>query len=102
MPAHLNGYRYVRAAIDYNVLHYDENPGLTTDIYPTVAKQYHTRWNCVERDIRTAIERAWNQGNLEKQHKLFGYTVDQYKGRPTNKEFISMITERVVMRLKQR
>lgn len=98
---HLKGYNFLKAAIRYNVEHYGRMPGVTTEVYPYVAALYDTSANCVERDIRTAIEYAWNNGDIKAQHSLFGYTVNSHKGTPTAKEFIAMLCERTVIRLKQ-
>lgn len=32
---------------------------VTKELYPEVAKAFHTSWQCVERNIRTVIELAW-------------------------------------------
>lgn len=49
----------------------------------------------VERAIRHAIEIAWNRGKLETLENLFGYTVQQDKGKPTNSEFIAIIADKL-------
>ena len=88
--------------ITYCVDNYGRQHFITRDVYPHVAKLYNATPKQVERNIRTFIEATWNRGDIEKINKLFGYTVNQYKGRPTNKEFIAQMTERSVMRLRQR
>ncbi len=100
-PANLMGYQYARAAITYCVDNYGSQRYITKDVYPYVAMQFNATPKQVERNIRTFIEATWNRGDIEKLNKLFGYTVSQHKGRPTNKEFIAMLTERSVMRLRQ-
>lgn len=32
---------------------------VTKEIYPEVARHYHTSWTCVERSIRTVLDLAW-------------------------------------------
>ena len=49
----------------------------------------------VERAIRHAIEIAWNRGKLETLENLFGYTIQQDKGKPTNSEFIAIIADKL-------
>ncbi|MEI3504632.1 MAG: sporulation initiation factor Spo0A C-terminal domain-containing protein [Anaerovoracaceae bacterium] len=49
----------------------------------------------VERAIRHAIEVAWNRGKLETIDTLFGYTVQNDKGKPTNSEFIAIIADKL-------
>lgn len=99
-PINLMGYRFVRAAIAYCVEHYGKQILLTRDVYPHVAEYYGVTEKQIERNIRTYIERTWDRGNIENINKLFGYTVNQNKGRPTNKEFIAQITERTIMRMR--
>lgn len=100
MPANLTGYIQAKKAI----LSYMNNPGgyisLNSEVYEQVAKECNTTPKRVERNIRNAIEVAWYRGEIKWQHKLFGYTVQEEKGRPTNKEFIAMIADRVTMRIK--
>lgn len=99
---HVSGYRYLKIAIEYSVENYGKKLCVTTDIYPEVARICKSTPKRVERNIRTAIDRAWFHGNIEMQHKMFGYTVNDNKGRPTNKECIAMLTDRTVMRQKYR
>lgn len=102
MPPHLKGYYYLRDAIRIYAL--SESPtelSITRDIYPTVAKLYNTRAPLVEHAMRNAIEITWMRGNLEKIHDYFGYTVNDYKGKPTNLEFIAAMAERAKTYLKK-
>ncbi len=101
IPVNLEGYHLLKACIIYCIIMYGKPISITTEVYPHVAKQFGTNVSCVERNIRNAIDVAWNRGNIEWQHKLFGYTVSKNKGRPTNKEFIAMIAERSVIRLRK-
>ena len=43
------------------------------------------------------IEVAWDRGDLETLQKYFGYTVNGAKGKPTNSEFIALISDRLVL-----
>ncbi len=98
VPAHLRGYHYLRSAILYTVEAKDPSTvAVTKDIYPYISKQFNTRPPLVERAIRNAIEVAWTRGNTRVLHQYFGYTIDDFKGKPTNAEFIAMIADRVRM-----
>lgn len=98
IPAHLRGYHYLRSAILYTVEAKDPSTvAVTKDIYPFISKQFNTRPPLVERAIRNAIEIAWTRGNTRVLHQYFGYTIDDFKGKPTNAEFIAMIADRVRM-----
>lgn len=102
VPPHMSGYLFLKTDIDYCVERYQTVIGLTTAVYPYVAKIHDTAPGRVERNIRHAIEYAWNYGDIDAQHRIFGYTVNDMKGRPTNKEFIALITDRTVTQLKHR
>ena len=39
-------------------------------------------------------------GDIETLQRFFGYTVSNIKGKPTNSEFIAMISDRIRLRLK--
>ena len=95
IPAHIKGYQYIREGIimavkDPEILNY-----ITKYLYPTIAKKYRTTTSSVERAIRHAIEVACIRGNEDELYKLFGYTVDNNKGKPTNSEFIAMIADKL-------
>ena len=85
IPAHIKGYQYLREAIIMSV----------TNMYPTIAKRHNTTSSRVERAIRHAIEVAWSRGRLDTLHKLFGYTVSTGKGKPTNSEFIALVSDKI-------
>ena len=100
VPAHIKGYQYVREAIMITVENLDVINSVTKVLYPEVAQKYHTTPSRVERAIRHAIEVAWDRGDLETLQKFFGYTVSNTKGKPTNSEFIAMISDRIRLKLK--
>ena len=68
---------------------------ITKILYPTIAKKYKTTSSRVERAIRHAIEVAWSRGRMDTIDSMFGYTVNYGKGKPTNSEFIALITDKI-------
>ena len=100
VPAHIKGYQYLREAILIAVKDMDVINAVTKVLYPEVAKHFGTTASRVERAIRHAIEVAWDRGDLETLQKYFGYTVSNTKGKPTNSEFIAMISDRLVLELR--
>ena len=100
VPDHIKGYHYVREAIMITVENMDVINSVTKVLYPEVAKRYHTTPSRVERAIRHAIEVAWDRGDLETLQRFFGYTVSNAKGKPTNSEFIAMISDRIRLKMK--
>jgi two-component system response regulator (stage 0 sporulation protein A) len=100
IPAHIKGYLYLREAICLVVGRVELLGGVTKELYPTIAKRYQTTPSRVERAIRHAIEVAWNRGNVELIHSLFGHTINSDRGKPTNSEFIAMVADKLRMELK--
>lgn len=95
IPAHIKGYQYIREGIimsfyDRNMLHY-----ITKFLYPSIAKKYKTTSSSVERTIRHAIEVAWRRGNMEVLEEIFGNTICAGKGKPTNSEFMALLTDKI-------
>lgn len=97
VPAHIKGYQYLREAILIAVDDIEVINAVTKVLYPAVAKRFATTPSRVERAIRHAIEVAWDRGDLETLQKYFGYTVSNSKGKPTNSEFIAMISDRLIL-----
>lgn len=95
VPAHIKGYQYIREAIKLAVENEDIINSITKTLYPTLANKFSTTPSRVERAIRHAIEVAWNRGQIEMHDKIFGYTVNSNKGKPTNSEFIAMIADKL-------
>lgn len=95
VPAHIKGYQYLRDAIIMSVMDMDMLNSITKVLYPTIAKKYDTTTSRVERAIRHAIEVAWSRGKMDTIDELFGYTINHGKGKPTNSEFIALITDKI-------
>ena len=64
-------------------------------LYPFTGREFHATPQAVERAIRTTVEYTWLHGDLNAIQRLFGFTVDADRGKPTNAEFLSMLAERV-------
>jgi len=95
IPAHIKGYLYLRDAIIMVIDRVDLLSRVTKELYPKIAAKYSTTPSRVERAIRHAIEVAWDRGNVEFIEKMFGHTINQEKGKPTNSEFIAMVADRL-------
>ncbi|MCI8271713.1 MAG: sporulation transcription factor Spo0A [Erysipelotrichaceae bacterium] len=95
IPAHIKGYMYLRTAILETYLNVDFLGQITKVLYPEIARKYGTTASRVERAIRHAIEVAWNRGNIDAIDDIFGYTISASKAKPTNSEFIAMISDKL-------
>lgn len=100
IPAHIKGYQYLRDSIMMVVKNIEVINSITKQLYPTIAREYNTTPSRVERAIRHAIEVAWSRGQMETIDQLFGYTIHNGKGKPTNSEFIAMIADKLRLEMK--
>lgn len=100
VPAHIKGYQYLREAIIIVVNNVDTISQITKTLYPDIARKYKTTPSRVERAIRHAIEVAWSRAQADAVETLFGYTVSSSRGKPTNSEFIAMISDKLRLELK--
>lgn len=102
VPAHIKGYQYLRDAIMMSVDDSETLNSITKILYPSIAKQHKTTPSRVERAIRHAIEVAWTRGKVDTIDELFGYTVNNGKGKPTNSEFVALIADKIRLEQKMR
>ncbi len=100
VPAHIKGYHYLRQAIKLTVEDPEMMQAVTKVLYPTIAKTNKTTSSRVERAIRHAIEVAWDRGDVDVLSSYFGYTIQNTRGKPTNSEFIAMISDKLRLNMK--
>ncbi len=100
VPAHIKGYQYLRDAIMMSVEDTEILNSITKILYPTIAKKHKTTSSRVERAIRHAIEVAWSRGKMDTIDALFGYTIHNGKGKPTNSEFVALISDKIRLEYK--
>ena len=100
VPAHIKGYQYLRDAILMAIEDDSIINAVTKRLYPAVAKKHGTTSSRVERAIRHAIEVAWDRGDVDTLTAYFGYTIHNERGKPTNSEFIAMISDKFRLQLK--
>ena len=95
VPAHIKGYMYLRESINMVVNDMDLLSAVTKELYPLVGKKFNTTASRVERAMRHAIDVAWTRGDVETINKIFGYSINNEKGKPTNSEFIAMVADKL-------
>ena len=100
VPAHIKGYQYLRDSIIMAIENPDIINAITKQLYPSVAKRYATTSSRVERAIRHAIEVAWDRGDVDILNSYFGYTIQNTRGKPTNSEFVAMISDKLRLQLR--
>ena len=99
VPAHIKGYEYLRESIKLVIGKPDLIHAVTKELYPTIAKNNMTTPSRVERAIRHAIEVAWDRGDVDVLSSYFGYTILNSRGKPTNSEFIAMISDKLRLKM---
>ena len=97
---HVHTYICSHMCIILSVKNSDIVNSVTKLLYPTVAKSHGTTASRVERAIRHAIEVAWDRGDIDVLNSYFGYTIQNDRGKPTNSEFIAMISDKLRLKLK--
>jgi two-component system response regulator (stage 0 sporulation protein A) len=68
---------------------------ITKVLYPRIAQTFKTTPSRVERALRHAIEVAWNRSDPETLQNILGHSISNEGRKPTNSEFIAMISEQL-------
>ncbi len=95
---HIKGYSYLREAIMEVINNVELLSAVTKELYPNIATKFNTTSSRVERAIRHSIEISWNRGQLENINHIQGFNVNFEKGKPTNSEFIALISDKFRLR----
>lgn len=93
----LRGYRYLTVAIAETVYDPDRVLSITKDLYPELARKFRTAPACIERNMRHAIGKAWENGGKEALEEL---TRLPFPDRPSNGTYIDAVA--FALRGKQR
>ncbi len=93
LPHKLKGRRFIARGIDIFVSTGTMRGDFDNTLYPALGSLFGTTRYAVEKNIRTAIETTWLNGDLEVIQRLFGMSIDSERGKPTNSECISMLAE---------
>ena len=67
--------------------------------YIDLSKKFGVSVASVEKDIQNAISSAWLRGNVDTLYREFGETLDEDKGKPTNKQFLLTALERLAIKI---
>lgn len=57
-------------------------------LYESLAKEFSCSSICVERNIRTCIDRSWSKVSYDTINKTFGSTMNYEVDSPSNRDFI--------------
>lgn len=93
----LRAWRFLPEMVALTAVH----PPLLTDLqhglYPLAARSCGMTAAAVERSLRLCVESTWSRGDLAALERFFGSSVDPDKGKPTNREFLCRMQERVTL-----
>jgi two-component system response regulator (stage 0 sporulation protein A) len=90
----LKGYRFLAILLE-NAKNGDKVIPLKYYGYVELSKRFGVSTASIEKDIQNAISSAWLRGNVDVLYKEFGETLDEEKGKPTNKQFLLTALERL-------
>ena len=92
----LSGFRYVVSGLPM----FAENPQqtVTKELYPAIGKLHGKTGEQVERAIRTAVERAWNQRDEQVWKLYFTPSPEGSIRKPSNSEFIFRLADQLIRR----
>lgn len=71
----------------------DFHQSVTKELYPDIGKAVDKRVVQVERNIRSAIQKSWEHGNMAAWRRYFPSTVHGMVAKPSNKAFISQLAK---------
>lgn len=97
VPPRLRAWSFLPEMAALTVVH----PPLLTDLqhglYPLIARRHAMTPAAVERSLRLCVESTWMHGSLAAMERFFGSSVDPERGKPTNREFLCRVQERLTL-----
>ena len=63
--------------------------------YVLLAQKYNKNIASIDKNIQNCISKAWLEGDIENLYKEFGNTIDISKGKPTAKQLIMHICDKI-------
>ncbi len=90
------GWRYIKAALLTVAEDESRLEGVTKDLYPELARRFDTSSGNLERCIRSAVERAWQEGDPAAREAWFGVDMaPMLRKKPGNTKFMKLVLERL-------
>lgn len=89
-----SGYKYLNELIDMQLRGIEILP-LNRYGYSIVGKLYNKSSDVIDKDIQNSISQVWLKCDSRCLDNEFGATIDPSKGKPTNKQFIATIIDKL-------
>ena len=97
MAEHLRARRFLPDMAAMVTVHPPLLEDLQNRLYPLTARRHGMTPAAVERSLRLAIESTWSGASLGALERFFGHSVDPERGKPTNREFLCRVQERLTL-----
>lgn len=97
VPGRLRAWQFLPEMCALTVVHPPLLKDLQHGLYPLIARKYGMTAAGVERSLRLCVESTWMHGSLVAMERFFGSSVDPEKGKPTNREFLCRVQERLTL-----
>ena len=86
------GFKHTEYAICLAIQDESRLEAITKEIYMETAEHFECNWTAVERNIRTAVSRAWSV-NPDLLCQMAGYPLE---AEPTSSQFIEIISSYII------
>lgn len=97
VPEHLKAWTFLADMMALTAVHPSLAEDLQGRLYPLIARRHGLSAAAVERRLRLAIEATWSAASLGALERFFGQSVDPERGKPTNREFLYRVQERLLL-----
>ncbi len=101
IPQHLGAWDFLPDMAALTVVHPPLLQDLQHGLYPLIAGRHGLSPAAVERRLRLCVESTWSHGSLTALERFFGSSVDPERGKPTNREFLCRMQERLTLAAKR-
>ena len=95
VPMHLKGFNYLLHAVIYTAKDPTYIHDVTSRLYFEVGELFDATWGSVERNIRTAIERTFESGDIQLLHDYFGNAIKDKSGKTFSSSFICCVAANI-------
>ncbi len=101
VPRRLGAWVFLPEMAALTVVHPPLLQDLSHGLYPLIAARYGMTAAGVERRLRLCVESTWMHGSLDALERFFGSSVDPERGKPTNREFLCRVQERLTLTMQR-
>ena len=101
VPNRLRAWEFLPEMAALTVTHPPLVNDLSHGLYPLIARRHGMTAAGVERSLRLCVESTWVNGSITALERFFGSSVDPERGKPTNREFLCRIQERLTLSMRR-